>query len=1141
MKKIQLLCWNIGGRTARGIRAIIQDIDCAIGDGNWSFQCLQEAVGENREYVTPLAGGHLLFAGPATAVTGGRRGCCIVVHKDAVHAVTDRVLKNRHVLLALQGGIVGSLHLPCDTGSQDESAARYAAAIDELSRDIEALGQRAYGSSPGQVGVKGKAKFVILCGDVNLEFSGACEPYVGEVVDDAITGCPLREAALVQLLRSIEATALGAHSQAAYGDTLIGWRGEKRKCVDHVFVPLNVTDATARLHLEASDTLKSDHLPIYASFNVPCIVQDKLQRHLQYVNGKLEISRLRAVRPALQPLAVGPGEGGSEAPGPCPSESREALLRSLRCLRGWRPPDHTVEAEELQAFRAAVSNNAGSLTSADAIVNCKIDDLTTSIAHSASDILVPRRSRPCEHDSLDLGFRQPAWVSKHLRLLSDGERAELRDVILRGNDPRVAAEDRREARRRAFAIRRRARRRARNQQVTNMVSKGALRAVTGRAPAPSFLTNAKEEVVDRFSWSESFLEVSRDIHGVHSDECEQDNAKCKDFVKQLVRSDAFLLSPRLWFSDEHWGELLWCSRFGKAIGEDGLTAEILLFLPDEVRVTLYRMLEQLTNAADPYTIRPQVWRCARAVLLAKQTVPLVCRDFREITLHAASHKLFLRAVIKSISTKMPNLFQSPWLHTAGGIKGVSTGAAQLKLKCISAICAKWGLQVVTLKLDLSRAFARLSHYGACQWLLRRGVPPRELAAICADISDQQIRLGYLGECFGGVPLRRGVTEGGPASMWVLTTVISGILNEVLSDAASSGDLLQFPIEGWPGAGRIDATPRLWPIKGILWVDDMFVFLRSFPAARKFISKLEQALDQVNEVLNASKSAIASLNIPAPPDSLPCRQGAIARRQELAVLGSQVSFIEGTARDVSGRQPERNRKEVRCRCSAAWGAFRRSEEALLTPTVSLRDRFRALQAAVLPVLVFGLHTSALTREDIRIVSRCFGQMCGRLVRCERRENEEWYQWYTRKIRRGCELSVAMQCASPLQYIARAAVELAVDITSVGGCGAFGSTDWRAEILSILTWRSRMWELAWAKHRRNRPTRLKGGNYVGWDTMFVKAFGDDWVFELRRAAGDPATRERLQFYLIEALGGDPIAVSAEKSAVDRMLEDREGEPQ
>ena len=152
IKKVQVLCWNIGGRTARGLKAIIQEIEWAAGDGNWTFQCLQEAVGENREYVTSLRKGHLLFAGPATAVTGGRRGCCIVVHKDAVHAVSDRILKNRHVLLAYQGGILGCIHLPCDSGSRDESATRYAAAIDELSRDIETLAQRAYGPLLGTRG-----------------------------------------------------------------------------------------------------------------------------------------------------------------------------------------------------------------------------------------------------------------------------------------------------------------------------------------------------------------------------------------------------------------------------------------------------------------------------------------------------------------------------------------------------------------------------------------------------------------------------------------------------------------------------------------------------------------------------------------------------------------------------------------------------------------------------------------------------------------------------------------------------------------------------------------------------------------------------------------------------------------------------
>ena len=63
---------------------------------------------------------------------------------------------------------------------------------------------------------------------------------------------------------------------------------------------------------------------------------------------------------------------------------------------------------------------------------------------------------------------------------------------------------------------------------------------------------------------------------------------------------------------------------------------------------------------------------------------------------------------------------------------------------------------------------------------------------------------------------------------------------------------------------------------------------------------------------------------------------------------------------------------------------------MIPTVSLRSRVRAMQAAGMPVLVWGLHTSALTKKDVATISRCYCQMMAKCVVCARAVDEEWYQ-------------------------------------------------------------------------------------------------------------------------------------------------------
>ena len=125
---------------------------------------------------------------------------------------------NNYVLAECPSGVLGSVHLQ----RTSRGVEALATALGELS---ECLGEL-----DGQARQRGAPlNFVVLGGDLNVEFSAAAEPYVGPWARGA--ECALREALALDFLVRRHLAVGSTFRQIE--PTHIGWGGEFGRSIDH--------------------------------------------------------------------------------------------------------------------------------------------------------------------------------------------------------------------------------------------------------------------------------------------------------------------------------------------------------------------------------------------------------------------------------------------------------------------------------------------------------------------------------------------------------------------------------------------------------------------------------------------------------------------------------------------------------------------------------------------------------------------------------------------------------------------------------------------------------------------------------------------------------------------------------------------
>jgi hypothetical protein len=140
---------------------------------------------------------------------------------------------------------------------------------------------------------------------------------------------------------------------------------------------------------------------------------------------------------------------------------------------------------------------------------------------------------------------------------------------------------------------------------------------------------------------------------------------------------------------------------------------------------------------------------------------------------SVAQKVYLRCLMSS--RLADPLYRDPYVECKGGVVGCRAEHTTLFLSNLLYQASKWNVDLVVLKIDLSRAYARISHYHLGRALDAAGIDASLSSALLTELCFLEPAV-----CVRGVgtspafPMHKGLTEGSPAAGALLGILLQAV-------------------------------------------------------------------------------------------------------------------------------------------------------------------------------------------------------------------------------------------------------------------------------------------------------------------------------------------------------------------------------
>ena len=411
-------------------------------------------------------------------------------------------------------------------------------------------------------------------------------------------------------------------------------------------------------------------------------------------------------------------------------------------------------------------------------------------------------------------------------------------------------------------------------------------------------------------------------------------------------------------------------RCGRGADGDGLVLELFKHGPPCLHACLVRIYNDIlcTGSFD------SSWRHTLFTMVPKSWDLQQTRNWRPIATVKITYIFFAQMLHDRLQ---PLLERELSMDQVGFRRGTGIDHALAVFETVCGKSVEWNAEIWFANLDLTKAFDRVEHDQLFQALKEQHVPQPYIALLRAIYSSQT------GSVFGGRPfaIQRGVKQG-------------DILSPMLFNAA-----LECALRKWKGkCGHhgiaMDHHERLTNIR---YADDLMLYARSLPALVEMIETLSCELQQVGLQLNAAKSKIFTTK------PLDHPMYAEVSQDLVHVLHGEVSH-KYLGRHIPGNLKQRGRVELHHRVTSAWAKFNKHRTLLTNKHVSLQLRLKFFNAVVTPVMLFSLHTLALTKIQLESINVLQRKMLRSIVGWVRMSGEDWSETMRRMNHR---ISVALE--------------------------------------------------------------------------------------------------------------------------------------
>ena len=259
-----------------------------------------------------------------------------------------------------------------------------------------------------------------------------------------------------------------------------------------------------------------------------------------------------------------------------------------------------------------------------------------------------------------------------------------------------------------------------------------------RRPARLNLPTTLEGDIDRKKWGKHIGDFYRRLYEYESPGREDDEMTHRLWViiKKLAAQERRRGAP-LRCHGEEVREIVKGLAYGRAGGPDGLPSNVIKSFPWEMCKWLAeRYTRFLERGEGDGARRPKDWNESFVSLLAKTPQAELLSQFRPISLSAFAQKIWEKWLANHIKMAV-EARMSPQQH--GFKSGYQSPELVQMLLRIKELAGEWNGAFVFLKVDIKRAFDRVTHSALLKSLLHLDTDRRAIEAIAGEILFAKVR------------------------------------------------------------------------------------------------------------------------------------------------------------------------------------------------------------------------------------------------------------------------------------------------------------------------------------------------------------------------------------------------------------------
>lgn len=383
-------------------------------------------------------------------------------------------------------------------------------------------------------------------------------------------------------------------------------------------------------------------------------------------------------------------------------------------------------------------------------------------------------------------------------------------------------------------------------------------------------------------------------------------------------------------------------RDDKAPGPDGVNNEIL----KQAKQAIIPTLKEIFNDIIKTETIPQQWTKSNIILLYKKGDQFDIGNYRPISLMPNLYKIFAKILLKRIEGKLDE--QQP-IEQAGFRKNFSVLDHIHTVRQIIAKYEEYQLVYYLAFVDYSKAFDSLIHSNIWEALKHQGIEQKYIRLIrnVYKNSSACIQLEKKGDSF---KIEKGVRQGDPLSPKLFCAVLEMIFRRF----------------EWESMGlNIDGRK----ITHLRFADDIVLFAKTSGDLNTMLNELASESEKVGLKLNPDKTKVMTNG---DKTSIRVNESQISYVEEYIYLGQIISPINNI------------NKEIDRRIANSWKRYWGLREIMKDKTLNTTTKSKLFNICILPVLMYGCQTWALTKNTTNKIANCQRAMERSILGIKRRD-------------------------------------------------------------------------------------------------------------------------------------------------------------